>query len=370
MIKQFFLILIIGLSLNIKAQIALNPGLDTSSVIQKEIFNFWSNYLKSKPAKNTTDYLDFWDKSEREKFKQPDLTLHAINTEHSIFSQGYITILSILPIENNYYQIKTAIGWGDSTNHAYLLAITNHFVKRTVNGYKLFSPLTVFSNKLNIIETDDYRIYTSKNTLIPKDTLDNLTNFILKLKSDYQIKENKKITIIYGKNKNETEAILGFDFDCMAATNNPVSGISDLSNNLIILNGLSPIFHEITHIYLNPLYKETPLLEGLATFYGGSLGKSLQKGINFLNKYSSQNSRIDLYEKLEDSYFHIDNEYNPIYTLQGLLIKLAYEKEGINGVKKILTFGSFEEIFIQYFHLQKKSEFNNFIKEELKKNSR
>ncbi|HRP61007.1 MAG TPA: hypothetical protein PK833_12095, partial [Vicingus sp.] len=185
--------------------------------------------------------------------------------------------------------------------------------------------------------------------------------------NDHQIKETKQIKIIYGKNSKETEKIIGFDFNLMSSTNNPSSGVSDRINDLIIINGIAVIFHETTHIYLNPLFTETPLSEGLATFYGGSMGISLSENIKFLNNYIQQHNEIDLYERLTESYFYIDNKHNPVYTLQGLLVQLAYDKGGISEMKKLLSFKNFDEIFKQYFKIKDQNSIDRFLKSELKR---
>ncbi|MBL1181575.1 MAG: hypothetical protein HND27_10760 [Bacteroidetes bacterium] len=365
--KRTIIILFLTITASCYSQVVLNPGIDTSSIEHKEILTFWREYLKSKPSKNSLAYLDFWNVKEKENFNQPDLTLHSINTEHSTFSMGYKTVLSILPYQNDFYQIKTAIGWGDTTNHISLLAITNHYVKKNnQNKFELYSSLSVNEN-IKILETEQYKIYTLKETSISIDTLNKLNDFILKLRNDHQIKETKQIKIIYGKNSKETEKIIGFDFNLMSSTNNPSSGVSDRVNDLIIINGIAVIFHETTHIYLNPLYTETPLAEGLATFYGGSMGISLIENIKFLNNYIQQHNEIDLYERLTESYFYIDNKHNPVYTLQGLLVQLAYDKGGINETKKLLSFKNFDEIFKQYFKIKDQNSIDRFLKSELKR---
>ncbi|MBX2959393.1 MAG: hypothetical protein KF732_05485 [Flavobacteriales bacterium] len=365
--KQIILILFLIIGASGFSQVVLNPGIDTSSVEHKEILNFWFEYVKSKPTKNSVAYLNFWNEKEKENLNNPDLTLHSINTEQSTFSMGYKTVLSILPYQEGFYQIKTAIGWGDNTNHISLLAITNHYVKRNKhNKYELYSALSVDEN-IKVIETEQYKIYTLKETLIPIDTLNELNEFVLKLQNDHQIKETKKIKIIYGRDSKETDRIIGFDFNLMSSTNNPSSGISDQTNELIIINGIAVIFHETTHIYLNSLYSESPIIEGLATFYGGSMGISLKENIKFLNDYIQKNNEINLYEKLIESYFYIDNKHNPIYTLQGLLVQLAYDKGGVSEMRKLLSFNNLDEIFTTFFKINNKNNFDKFLKLELKR---
>lgn len=347
-------------------QIKLNPGIDTSSVEHKEVLRFWTDYINARPSKNSTEYLKFWNENDKNLFKQPDLILHSINTEHSTLAMGYPTILSILPYKKDFFEIKTAIGWADTTGHINLLAIVNHYVRKDGGNYHLFIPLNI-KDDINIIDTDYFKIYSLKNTEIHSDTLKKLSEFISFIKSEYKISENKKIVIIYGTDCKQTDTILGFDFNLMSSTNSPSSGISDLSNNLIILNGLSSIFHETTHLFLNPLFPESPLLEGLATFYGGSMGKSLAEGISFLHGFVTANSEISLYKKMQERYFYINNEYNPIYILLGLLIQIAHDKNGTEEIKNLLSYRDLDEIFKTYFNLNNEESIDKFLKSELKK---
>lgn len=350
------------------SQTAFNPGIDTSSSEHREILTFWESYIKANPSKENKEYLKFWNEEEKQLWSNPDLSLHAIG-DQSIFSMGSKTVLSILPHGNDYYQIKTAFGWSDSTNHIYLLCLSNHYVKKIDGNYKLFSALKANPDNLSITETSAYKIYTLKGRKIPKPTLDSLSQFIQQLKSDYEIEGEKILKIIYGINSQEMYELIGFDFNLMSSTNNPSSGMSNAPNNLILLSGLASMFHETTHIYLNPLFPKSPLLEGLATFYGGSMGKPLSEGINFLNKYVSEHPQIDLYEQLLEGNFYINNEFNPIYILQGLLIKLAHNNEGTEGIIKLLSIENEEEIYEKYFGIKNKEKIDHFLKRELKENS-
>jgi len=364
--KSLTVILFLTLFTHGYGQIKLNPGVDTSSIEHKEVLRFWTDYINSGPSQNSTNYLKFWNDNDKNLFKQPDLTLHSINTEYSTFAMGYPTILSILPYKKDYFEIKTAIGWADTEGYISLLAIVNHYVKKINGNYQLFNPLNIKEN-INLVEKDDFKIYSLTNTAIPPDTLKKLSAFISTLKTDYGMAENKKLVIIYGSNSKETETILGFDFNLNSSTNNPSSGITDLSNHLIILNGLSSIFHETTHAYLNPLFPESPLLEGLATFYGGSMQKSLAEGIRFMHSYVTANSEISLYAKMKEGNFYINNEYNPTYILQGLLIQIAYDKNGITEIKKVLAYKRLDEIFENYFKLKGADSIDKFLKSELRK---
>ncbi len=347
-----------------QAQLHINPGTDTATVEHKAILKFWNRYLKSFPEKNSLPYLEFWAKEEKERFPQPDLCLYAINTDVSVFQFGRKTVLSVLPFGEGLFQINTSIANVDSNGNIDVMAIVCYFVESRENDFLLRSPLFVRPG-IHKRETDVFKLYTKGEIQIPDDTLQKLNDLILNFKNDFDIQSGKKLNIIYGRNSQETDYLLGFDFNLMSSTNNPSSGISDSANNLIVLKGLASILHEATHIYLNPLYPNSPLLEGLATFYGGSMGKSLDEGIIFLRDFIAENPDVDLYQKLLRNYYYISNKFNPIYTLQGMLIQLAYNKDKVKGIQRILSYKSFEDVFQFFFELKKPEEIDAFLKKEL-----
>jgi len=335
--QNLFLFLAYICFIPVFSQLAVNPGADTSSIEHQEIYRFWNDYINTQPSKNTTAHISFWNEEDRKQFKQPDLVLHAINGEHSTFELGYPTLLSILPFKNNFYEIKTAVGYATENGVINIIAITKHYVKKSMKGkYELYSPLDVLHD-VKLVKNEEFTIYSLKNVNVSADTINKLSSFIKQIKTDYGIKENNKITILYGRNASETDYLLGFDFNMMSSANNPAGGMADIENNAIMLKGLSPVFHETVHLFINPIYTNSPLLEGVATFYGGSMGKSLEEGIKFMNEYCEQRPTLDLYEKLVVGNFYINAHYNPNYILQGLLVREAHRKNGIEGIKKLLS---------------------------------
>ena len=46
-------------------------------------------------------------------------------------------------------------------------------------------------------------------------------------------------------------------------------------------------FHEVVHVHLNHLYSKSPLKEGLAAFYGGSMGRSINWHMKRVNRICS-----------------------------------------------------------------------------------
>lgn len=62
-----------------------------------------------------------------------------------------------------------------------------------------------------------------------------------------------------------------------------------------------------------------------------------------LKSYLEAHPEIDL-NKLED-FSNMDNYTNPGSTIQGLLCDMAFKKDGIDGLKRIMKYNSLNEIF-------------------------
>ena len=94
--------------------------------------------------------------------------------------------------------------------------------------------------------------------------------------------------------------------------------------------------------------------EGLAVFYGGSLGNQLDWHLVRLKDYLNKHPEINL-NKLDDFYY-MDNYTNPSSAIQGLICKLVFEKDGISGLKRLMkTYTSLDEIFQKELNLDVKN---------------
>jgi len=70
-----------------------------------------------------------------------------------------------------------------------------------------------------------------------------------------------------------------------------------------------------------------------------------------LNVYLGHHPEIDL-DKWDDLGY-MDNYTNPRSTILGLLCETAYKKNGMKGLKEIMTYHSLDEIFEKEFHIAK-----------------
>jgi len=122
--------------------------------------------------------------------------------------------------------------------------------------------------------------------------------------------------------------------------------------------------HEFIHLYLNPIYPNTPLKEGIATYYGGSMGKSVLEHLIRLNEYIEKHPDINITNPME--FYYMDEITNPQYTIQAFICHLVYSEKGISGLKQLLKIESIDEIFRKEFLIEP-NEQNKFLREQIKK---
>jgi hypothetical protein len=143
------------------------------------------------------------------------------------------------------------------------------------------------------------------------------------------------------------------------------SGISDDTDNIIYCAGLSEnYFHEVVHIYLNRLFPNSPLKEGLAAFYGGSMGKDFTWHIKRVKDHLAAHPEINLDEL--DSFTYLDNYTNPISAIQALFCKIVYETEGIKGLRRLMSYAALDDIYEKEFSKGDKDK-NTLIRELIAK---
>jgi hypothetical protein len=84
------------------------------------------------------------------------------------------------------------------------------------------------------------------------------------------------------------------------------------------------------------------------------MGNKLNWHIKRLRGYLIDNKSIDL-GKLDDFYF-MDNYTNPNSTLLGMFCQLAYNKDKINGLKRIMSYNSLKEILEKEFNIKTENQ--------------
>lgn len=356
-----FLVCICGYAQNLH----INPGVDTLDTDVKKSLDFYRNYLNQfKGYSIPRNFEKYWSQKDCNDFPVPDPIVYALNGSYSTYGLATSKTLFYVKPEQEFVHFKVLYGWVDSTSIS-LFCIANHYIHfKDKENPEFVSPIAV--------NTKDWKRTTIRNItfVYPQyhkfDRLraDSLIASVENLEKDWNLKPIS-LTYYLAKTREEIDGIRGLDFSLLAGNREKPSGISDERNNIVYCSGLGEnYFHEVVHLYLNRLYKESPLVEGLAAFYGGSMGRSLEWHLGRLKAYLKENPSIDL-NKLEE-FWYMDNFTNPNGTIKGMLCRMAFKKDKINGLKRIMTYKSMEEIFLNEFNV-KKGEWNDFLRASIDK---
>ena len=174
----------------------------------------------------------------------------------------------------------------------------------------------------------------------------------------------------------ELYRLWGFDYAYDMFNMDTTGGSAAVYSKIIYSgNGTEYYPHELAHLYVSQWLGEDHskvhswFSEGLATYLGGSRGKSLDWQLGVLKTYLNSKPKPDL-SNLFELKLKIGISTNLDYVIGGLICKLAYEKGGMPAVKELLTVGKSDDDFYRGVEMVlgvSKEDFSDFIYREVEK---
>ncbi len=222
-----------------------------------------------------------------------------------------------------------------------------------------------------------------------------ITGYVFEQNSKYNLNSiqiidsiNNDFAVKYGCDPIDVKLILtestakmmqvsGYDYERTMYYSKQSNAFSEPANNLIFISGSDENFlHELCHLYTSRLY--SPNLtnatyhnfidEGVSTLFGGSVGLPLS---THLKKIHSFNKKYPIdFVNLAELRGGIDNITFYNCAVGGLLCKIMYDREGMDGIHKMLKGGSSDENLyktIENLLKVKRENLNEFIHTELEK---
>ena len=230
-----------------------------------------------------------------------------------------------------------------------------------------------------IIDTYSYSVISDSTVSLKcfhpliarKGDFDSLSNFNIKLSKIFKV-DKKRVNCYKFQNFSETNRRLGLDvqYYSIYKTDN---AYCDYYNNNIYGSNSDVFIHELTHLYTNQIYLNCHRWfdEGFAAYLGGSLGYSLNTLLQSLKVDLKKNSDYDLSNLLSYGYKKTTTNTSYLLILGGLFCKIMYEKEGYEGVFKLLKVSNesnaeFYSAIEKYIGV-KQENLNEFLRKELEK---
>lgn len=339
MMRRIYLIITLVLAVKLLSSffangqnISFSPKIKADNNTEiNEIVDVWKNYIKAcvidfiNPEDSTS--LSFWNIEERVAGRS-DLIKYSLSRGFPLYIAGDLFVYDIKYISNDFYVIKNIISHSDSLGKN-IFAIFNICARKAETDFKLYNFFHLSSIKLNIYTKHNITFYYSCDFKFDESIADKAAAFYQdKLKLfDF---EGKSIMYILGESVDEAKSYLGFDYS-IKSTSIENAGLFIYPN--IILTGEIDHYHELIHSIFIPKFPKAHSLlhEGIATYFGGSNGKSYIHHLKELSKYINSNPNIDLsqFEKLD---YLRNNTTNFYYTIGAIIIDYAYSLGGKNKV--------------------------------------
>jgi hypothetical protein len=337
-LRHFILTIVILVLVTTKTfgqRVTINSGVDTTDYDIKAVIALWTNYLRSNPNENNIKDSPFWDDSEKNKYPNVDQLLNAISSDYPTYSMGSPTILYVKP-KNDFFEIKTLFSWTDSIKSVNVLCITSVFAKKEKEKFKLYNALTINRRAWKTESIGSVTFHFPQSHSFDKIKATKLLYSIDDLIKLWNIK-SIPIDYYFADTYEEVEHLRGLDYSIGMGNKDKPSGMSDIDNNTVFAGGLGEnYFHEVVHIYLNKLFPKSSLVEGLAVFYGGSMGHDLKWHLTRLNDYLNHHTEINLNDL--EKFWYMDNLTNPNSTILGLLCLMAYKNGGLDKLKRLMSY--------------------------------
>ena len=346
-------------------QLHINPGVDTLDLKVQKSLQFLRDYLNEfKGTSIPQNFREYWSEKDCDNFEIPDPVIYALNGNYPTYSLATNKTVFYAKPKLESIHFKVLYGWIDSTNIS-LFCIANHYIRFNDKGDPEFENPIELNTKTwkqtslrNV--TFIYPPYHSFDRL----RADSLISQVENLEREWGLQQIE-VRYYLANTREEIDQIRGLDFSLLGGNRDKPSGMSDDQNNVVYCSGLGEnYFHEVVHLYLNRLYAQSPLVEGLAVFYGGSMGKSLEWHLNRLKIYLRAHPEIDL-NKL-DEFWYMDSHTNPNSTIKGMLCWMAFEKDKTKGLQRIMGYDTMEELFLNEFNVRP-DQWNSFLRTSIEK---
>lgn len=341
---------------------------------EKQIIQLWKNYLiEGKFQDANSPYWSF------DELKIPDEYLWAIGVE-SLQQRDYrvqCKIIGVFPVENEHYALKSAFTHIDKNGEIHLDTITSVYAKKIKNEFLLISSAEYLKSILehHKVGSINYYVHPShKFNLKDAKKMNDFNQFIAKefkvppMEFDYFVANNARDIV----------DVWGYEYMDRMYIPNQTGGVASIHNKLIYSGNNSEYYpHELVHLYtfdLVPKNYHFWIGEGIATYYGGSGGYTLDWHLNKLSGFLEENPNFDLtdLDVLNREIPNGEHKTDFRYVIGGFLMKKVHEKYGVQGFKDALHVSSKNEDYFAFLNQKlgiEMAEFNNYIRLGIKNNT-
>lgn len=335
--------------------------MDTTDSDTKEVMELFENYLASNPQQKEKN--EFWNN----EVQQGQRSFDFLESEFqpSLYMGFPVHILSI-SFKNELCQIKAQFSYCKEDGSPYVLAIVNYYAKKQEGHFKLYNALTIRRQNWNCTHMGVVDFYYPEYHEFNSEKAQKLNEFIYTVCAHLDLIP-RSIEYYLADDYDEIQKLKGFDY--YMGMGGPSTPRGKANDNMVYCGGLGEHYpHEVFHAQVDHHFpnKHFWVSEGVATFLGGSRGKSLDWHLKRTHSYLQKHPEINLKDMLRLS--NLDSETSYHYVLGGLIAKKIFEKGGWPLLKEFMSSGPSDEDYycaIEEYLGVTRLKLNDYIRAQL-----
>lgn len=312
--------------------VEIHSRVDTSKKEIKEIAVLWANYLNSTPDSLYDN--PYWNNAEKAKYKRFDFSTPCMYQfpSHQLLHYFKPTILSIEK-EGEYYGIRTifsADGLEGEYRKSNPWCITKLYAVKENGEWRLKNALPVITEKWSRTAIGKITFIYLQHHPFNRELAAKANQFCNELSKEFKFPEWQPFEFYITESGDEMGRLLNFDFYSAGYT----TGIGDNDKRILFSgNGSEYYPHEFVHLVISTFDRHALIEEGFATWKGGQQGKTFEESAAVLANELAKNDTVNFSDVLNKRWGW---QYASFYTTGAVFCKAAYDKGGIDLVKKLL----------------------------------
>jgi len=251
------------------------------------------------------------------------------------------TVLSIEPIDN-VWVVRTMFALIDPTSfHVIPLGILRTTFRRGEGGYVVLNPLDALRQTMDSTLVGMILYRHLPTTVIRADAADSAVQFVEQTARQLALSVPERIEFIVTNSRDELASSLGLEYFAF-----PPTGLSFPTSGVILSGAGSPFYaHELVHMVLADDDSTHPVIrEGVATWLGGSLGRSPD---DVLHDYINERDSLSV-PSLTELFTDIDLPQDDLYIVGAALCKRAWERGGASAIRSLLESRSTSDAMLRF----------------------
>ncbi|HEX4634478.1 MAG TPA: hypothetical protein VH163_11615 [Gemmatimonadales bacterium] len=316
--------------------VAVGFGVDTSSAPNEEIFDRWSEYLRSRPS--CANPSPSW--SEAERASSGDLLCSQVYMGFTMF-----TVVNLEPAAgmDSTYLIRTLVGaTGDSGTAYRPLALYRTYAVREHGRWVLANALPRETRSWRHEHIGRITFVFPASYPFARPRAEGSARFVDSLAGAWSLDPPAAIGYYFTANPKDTQRAMGLDFIPAPDT---AWGLADTQHKIVYVGSSASgedYRHELSHLVLVPFtsvhHPGRLVNEGLATWTGGSAGLRFRQLMPGLSRYLEDHPQLTLAQIMADSPQR-EGSLDVGYDGFAVLCEMVYRQSGLAGITALADAG-------------------------------